>query len=56
MDFFKVKKFRKTHKPNLEKDSKDKPVPQHQSTPRAKCHPLNPSFLGVKNVFFLKKK
>ncbi|KAF8407347.1 hypothetical protein HHK36_006475 [Tetracentron sinense] len=27
MDFFKVKKFRKAHKPNLEKDSEDKPVP-----------------------------
>lgn len=28
MDFFKVKKFRKAHKPNPEKDSEDKPVPQ----------------------------
>ncbi|XP_059642550.1 uncharacterized protein LOC132284455 isoform X2 [Cornus florida] len=28
MDFFKVKKFRKAHKPNPEKDSEDKPIPQ----------------------------
>ncbi|KAL6996096.1 hypothetical protein U1Q18_006235 [Sarracenia purpurea var. burkii] len=28
MDFLKVKKFRKAHKPNLEKDSDDKPVSQ----------------------------
>ncbi|KAL7162900.1 hypothetical protein ACSBR2_043216 [Camellia fascicularis] len=28
MDFFKVKKFRKAHKPNPEKDSEDEPVPQ----------------------------
>ncbi|KAK9281426.1 hypothetical protein L1049_004328 [Liquidambar formosana] len=28
MDFFKVKKFRKAHKPNPEKDSEDMPVPQ----------------------------
>ncbi|XP_052181408.1 uncharacterized protein LOC127794404 [Diospyros lotus] len=28
MDFFKVKKFRKAHKPNPEKDAEDKPVPQ----------------------------
>ncbi|KAJ0075185.1 hypothetical protein Patl1_35178 [Pistacia atlantica] len=28
MDFFKVKKFRKTHKPDPEKDLEDKPVPQ----------------------------
>ncbi|KAF8389456.1 hypothetical protein HHK36_026151 [Tetracentron sinense] len=27
MDFFKVKKFRKAHKPNPEKDLEDKPVP-----------------------------
>lgn len=28
MDFFKVKKFRKAHKPNPENDLEDKPVPQ----------------------------
>lgn len=28
MDFFKVKKFRKAHKPDPEKDLEDKPVPQ----------------------------
>ncbi|XP_024934137.1 uncharacterized protein LOC107428183 [Ziziphus jujuba] len=28
MDFFKVKKFRKAHKPNPENDFEDKPVPQ----------------------------
>ncbi|CAK7323766.1 unnamed protein product [Dovyalis caffra] len=28
MDFFKVKKFRKAHKPDQEKDLEDKPVPQ----------------------------
>ncbi|KAI7986095.1 hypothetical protein LOK49_LG14G02277 [Camellia lanceoleosa] len=28
MDFFKVKKFRKAHKPNPEKESEDEPVPQ----------------------------
>lgn len=28
MDFFKIKKFRKAHKPNPENDSEDKPIPQ----------------------------
>ena len=48
MDFFKVKKFRKAHKPNPEKESEDKPVPQPEE-PRnengdnmnkpGNCHP-----------------
>ncbi|CAM8898726.1 hypothetical protein QQ045_010069 [Rhodiola kirilowii] len=33
MDFFKIKKFGRVHKPNLEKESDDKPVP-HPEEPR----------------------
>uniref|UniRef100_A0A5B6ZIF4 Ribosomal protein L34Ae n=1 Tax=Davidia involucrata TaxID=16924 RepID=A0A5B6ZIF4_DAVIN len=43
MDFFKVKKFRKAHKPNPEKDSEDKPVLQPEDPKNENGHELGKS-------------
>ncbi|KAA8540161.1 hypothetical protein F0562_024276 [Nyssa sinensis] len=43
MDFFKVRKFRKAHKPNPEKDSEDKPVQQPEEPKNENCDELGKS-------------